>query len=50
MLALEMWRNNSEEECSSLTKKVVSASLRGGAQLLCCDSREVESSVVECLT
>ena len=37
-----MGRIDSEVECSSLTKKVVSAGLRGGAQLLCCDSREGE--------
>ena len=50
MQASEVGRNNSVVECSSLTKKVVSASLRGGAKLLCCESREVEGSVVECLT
>ena len=48
MQASEVGRNNSVVECSSLTKKLVSVSLRGGAQLLCYDSREVEGSVVEC--
>ena len=50
MQASKVRRNKSVVECSSLTKKVVNASLRGGAQLLCCDNREVEGSVVECLT
>ena len=50
MQASEVGRNNSEVDCSSRTTRVVSISLRGGAQLLCCDSREVEGSVVECLT
>ena len=42
MQASEVGRINAVVKCSCLTKKVVSAGLRGGAHLLCCDSREGE--------